>query len=122
MSTDTVISYDEVKKLICSEQGRIIDVRTPEEVGNGKIPGTVNIPGKRKAKIDTDSEIRQTQVITTLIIKQTQVMTTSITALQPECIFCNKQTSVDLADCISEDQRSDKTKSPQRTYKDLLTI
>ncbi|XP_069582280.1 thiosulfate:glutathione sulfurtransferase isoform X1 [Ranitomeya imitator] len=44
MSTDAVISYDEVKKLVCSEQGRIIDVRTPEEVGNGKIPGTVNIP------------------------------------------------------------------------------
>ncbi|KAM4014349.1 thiosulfate:glutathione sulfurtransferase isoform 2-T2 [Anomaloglossus baeobatrachus] len=44
MSADAVISYDEVKKLISSGQGRIIDVRTAEEVSNGKIPGATNIP------------------------------------------------------------------------------
>ncbi|XP_069806366.1 thiosulfate:glutathione sulfurtransferase isoform X2 [Dendropsophus ebraccatus] len=44
MSTDAVVSYDDLKKLITSGNVQIFDVRTPEEVSNGKIPGAVNIP------------------------------------------------------------------------------
>ncbi|XP_073437677.1 endogenous retrovirus group PABLB member 1 Env polyprotein-like isoform X1 [Dendrobates tinctorius] len=46
-------------------------------------------PGKGSAKIEANSGINQTQV-----------MTTYITTVQRKCIFCNKQTSVDLADCM----------------------
>ncbi|XP_056409106.1 thiosulfate:glutathione sulfurtransferase-like isoform X3 [Hyla sarda] len=44
MSTGAVISYDDVKKLIGSGDIQIFDVRTVEEVTNGRIPGSVNIP------------------------------------------------------------------------------
>ncbi|KAM4663132.1 thiosulfate:glutathione sulfurtransferase [Discoglossus pictus] len=39
-----VISCEELKKLCSSGKGQIFDVRTPEEVKQGKIPQAVNIP------------------------------------------------------------------------------
>ncbi|KAL8183983.1 UNVERIFIED_CONTAM: hypothetical protein K2H54_002843 [Gekko kuhli] len=39
-----VISYEDVKKLVTKGEARIFDVRSPEEVANGKITSAVNIP------------------------------------------------------------------------------
>ncbi|XP_068107641.1 thiosulfate:glutathione sulfurtransferase-like [Hyperolius riggenbachi] len=44
MSSDGVITYDELKKLIASGSCRLFDVRNPDELQNGKIPTAVNIP------------------------------------------------------------------------------
>lgn len=41
-----VISYSDLKALLGKSQSLLlIDVRTKEEVGNGHIPGSINIPG-----------------------------------------------------------------------------
>nr|XP_056709799.1 thiosulfate:glutathione sulfurtransferase [Euleptes europaea] len=39
-----VISYEDIKKLVAKGEARIFDVRSPEEVANGKIANSVNIP------------------------------------------------------------------------------
>ncbi|XP_060109467.1 thiosulfate:glutathione sulfurtransferase [Heteronotia binoei] len=39
-----VISYEDVKKLVAKGEAQIFDVRSPEEVANGKIVNAVNIP------------------------------------------------------------------------------
>ncbi|XP_015263846.1 PREDICTED: thiosulfate sulfurtransferase/rhodanese-like domain-containing protein 1 [Gekko japonicus] len=39
-----VISYEDVKKLVAEGEAQIFDVRSPEEVANGKIANAVNIP------------------------------------------------------------------------------
>ncbi|XP_072284482.1 thiosulfate:glutathione sulfurtransferase [Pyxicephalus adspersus] len=44
MSSGAVITYDELKQLISSGCVQIFDVRNPEEVQNGKIPNSINIP------------------------------------------------------------------------------
>ncbi|XP_077319915.1 thiosulfate:glutathione sulfurtransferase [Lithobates pipiens] len=44
MSAGGVITYEELKKLIDSGSVQIFDVRNPEELQNGKIPNSVNIP------------------------------------------------------------------------------
>ncbi|XP_040190459.1 thiosulfate:glutathione sulfurtransferase [Rana temporaria] len=44
MSTGGVITYDDLKKLINSGSVQLFDVRNPEELQNGIIPNSVNIP------------------------------------------------------------------------------
>ncbi|XP_073464987.1 thiosulfate:glutathione sulfurtransferase isoform X2 [Aquarana catesbeiana] len=44
MSTGGVITYEDLKKLINSGSVQIFDVRNPEELQNGRIPNSVNIP------------------------------------------------------------------------------
>ncbi|XP_069493603.1 thiosulfate:glutathione sulfurtransferase-like [Ambystoma mexicanum] len=44
MSKVKEISYDNLKKVTTTGDVLIVDVRSPEEVSNGKIPASVNIP------------------------------------------------------------------------------
>ncbi|XP_063804797.1 thiosulfate:glutathione sulfurtransferase [Pseudophryne corroboree] len=44
MSRGGAITYDDLKKLISTRDFQIFDVRTPEEVKDGKIPNSTNIP------------------------------------------------------------------------------
>lgn len=43
------ICYEDLKKLIAEGKARIFDVRSPEEVANGHIANSVNIPGGSQA-------------------------------------------------------------------------
>nr|XP_033778896.1 thiosulfate:glutathione sulfurtransferase [Geotrypetes seraphini] len=59
MAAET-ISYQDLKKLTASGEGRIFDVRSPEEVSQGKIPNSINIPvDKVEAALKMDPETFQ---------------------------------------------------------------
>ncbi|XP_030042984.1 thiosulfate:glutathione sulfurtransferase isoform X1 [Microcaecilia unicolor] len=58
--TAGTISYEDLKKLTASGKGRIFDVRSPEEVAQGKIPNSINIPvDKVEAALKMDPETFQ---------------------------------------------------------------
>ncbi|XP_048363037.1 thiosulfate:glutathione sulfurtransferase [Sphaerodactylus townsendi] len=44
MDRAKVISYEDMKELVTKGDAHIFDVRSPEEVANGKIANSVNIP------------------------------------------------------------------------------